>query len=474
MAMKGDSDILTCVFGADSIGTTPEERARSSMRRFVRSQDGLALDNERATGLRLSAWQALKAYGLETLIEVLEYRSAVLPARPEEPAATLKRQREELGLTREAVARAAGLDVQDVLRAEDPAIRNDIHVLAKLAQALALDEMQISYTSGAGADTELATRLRQMGGRGPQFTPRLVTGLTEAAWVVRAQAQLQTWIDPGNDYWHRYPQFEPNDNYGSLNVPSWEHGYYLAEETRRILGLEGRPIESLRSLIEDVLRIPLVQMELPRQIGGATVAVGSRRGLVANTVGHNQNVWVRRATLAHELGHLLWDPDQRLQKVVVDDYEGLFSEQPAGREPSNVEARANAFAIAFLAPRSEVRRLFLSTNGRDADRVRAVMEVFGISFTAARYHLANTLGIALQLVGEVSNEPTPEWQGRESYTLDLFRPPSVPLSRRGRLVREVISAEDANLVSEDAAASYLGCTLAEYVANKGALRSYYP
>ena len=67
-------------------------------------------------------------------------------------------------------------------------------------------------------------------------------------------------------------------------------------------------------------------------------------------------MWIRRATLAHELGHLLYDPDSRLQNVCVDSYIGSRKD-PQTYESDFVEQRANAFAIAFLAPIDAVGKL---------------------------------------------------------------------------------------------------------------------
>jgi hypothetical protein len=82
---------LERVFGSESHGPSQEDRARSSERIFVRSQDHLALNTPKATGRRLTAWEAYSAFGFERLEEVLDYGSAVLVSDPREPAATIRR-----------------------------------------------------------------------------------------------------------------------------------------------------------------------------------------------------------------------------------------------------------------------------------------------------------------------------------------------------------------------------------------------
>lgn len=481
MAISNDREILSTIFGTVGDCDSAEQCAKLSKKQFVRSQDHLAFDNERATGLRLSAWQALKTYGLPTLLEVLDFGSAILTTAANEPADTIKRQREELGLSHHDVAAAARLDEREVIDAENPHTRTDVHALVKIAQVLALEELELGYEKGASADAALALRLKEMGTHVAYFRPKLVVGFAEAAWVIRKQAELQEWLAPIHGYRTEYKNFTASDNYGSPSYPTWLHGYYLAQETRKKLGLANNPIPCLRDLIEDVLGIPLVQMALPRRIGGATVAVGETRGLVANATGYNENVWTRRATLAHELGHLLWDPEERLKRIVVDEddsIEKLFALQYLDSKPRGfdvVEARANAFSIAFLAPQEATLEVFESTLGPMSFRLRKVMETFGISYMAAKYHLWNILERKVPLNEFVVDdvEPTDDWTARESYTLDFFKPETVRLSRRGLFSREVLRAHEGNFITTQTAASYLDCTVQEFLDNKELIESFF-
>jgi Zn-dependent peptidase ImmA (M78 family) len=117
-------------------------------------------------------------------------------------------------------------------------------------------------------------------------------------------------------------------------------------------------IESLKTLLEEQLKIPVVQQALHERFAGATEANGNSRGIVVNERGHNANVWVRRMTLAHELGHLLWDPDTRLNQLTVDEYAGLEAAYHTGRGRADVvEMRANAFAVALLAPPDGITKI---------------------------------------------------------------------------------------------------------------------
>ena len=452
-----DTEELRMIFGEDSHGLTLEDRARTSSRVFVRSQDHLSLDNPTLTGRRLSAWEALQSFDLDVLREVIEYSSAILPANLNEPAKTLSTRRESLGFSIEDIARITGLSDETIRDAENPKTRTSIWAIEKIAQVLALDEHAISFEPQARGDKGLAIRLKELG-HAYWRTP-LVSRICEAAWVIKKQRDLRRWCNPNQ--LTPIDTITPSDDYGNASYPPWRVGYLLASQTRRRLGIPAdKAIEKLHHLIEKTLGIPVVQQELPQMVAGATIANGSARGITVNITGFNQNVWVRRMTLAHELGHLLWDPDPRLSSIQVDDYSEI------DKNPQNadqVEARANAFAVEFLAPREAALRAFQSHPDHRVG-LRNVMEGFGLSFTSARYHIWNALdrSFSLDSLNGIDLEPTDEWKISEECRLDYFQPSSVPYSRRGLFARLVVDAVDSKLMTEESAAMYLDCTVGEY------------
>jgi Zn-dependent peptidase ImmA (M78 family) len=214
----------------------------------------------------------------------------------------------------------------------------------------------------------------------------------------------------------------------------------------------------VRSVIQDKFGIPLVQLEMSRQLAGATLANGNVRGILINESVANRDLCIRRMALAHELGHLLWDPEDRLQRVKVDGYDELeLSAESSGRDP--VETRANAFAIAFLAPPQGVRALARSE--RPSDLVLSVMAKFGISATSARYHVANVTGVPVSSVAHPGNvDADDSWQAAENLTIDVFPLDSTPISRRGRFAEYVVKANQRAEISADTAAHYLKTTKA--------------
>ncbi|WP_051327014.1 ImmA/IrrE family metallo-endopeptidase [Desulfatibacillum aliphaticivorans] len=461
---------LALIFGLDSKGETPEERARSSQKLFVRSQDQIAEYSPASTGRRLSAWEAYKAYGLPVLQEIASYGSAILPANPDEPAATLADRRKQIGYTESELAQRAGLSISDIKNAEDPMTRNPIRVLEKIAQELALDGHKISFAPKAGGDDRLGYRLRDLRNTGEPASTELISRLCEAAWVIMKQYQLREWLFPLKEF----IGFTPSANYGAPGYPAWRHGYYLAQETRKTLSIPfNQPISNLRTLVEDELGIPVVQLRLPKGFAGATIANGNDRGIALNIVGENRSEWVRRITLAHELGHLLWDPDENLTSLQLDRYDDL--EEAPWQQTQYVEQRANAFAVEFIAPQEEALKIFKAHENYNAG-LRAVMETFGLSYTSAKYHIWNASDRSVEL-GQLTVDdttPTDDWKGRESFSIDYFKPESTPDSRRGeQFAGFVFHANASNLISLETAADYLGCTIDEYVANLDFLREFF-
>jgi Zn-dependent peptidase ImmA (M78 family)/transcriptional regulator with XRE-family HTH domain len=468
---------LDLVFGSDSVGDTAEARARSSSRRFGRGQDHLGLYRDGMSARALSAWEAYRTFGFELLREAVIDEPAVITSDANEPARTLRHRRESLGLKVDELARYTDLSVDILERAENARRGSSIRDLEHIAQALGLDERLLALQPGAGGDERLGVRLRQLAGvDSSHLTPRAVVRFAECAWVIAAQTRLARLLGASSAALSR---FTADERYGDWRRPAWEFGFDLARETRRILGIDASdPIPSIRDLCERELGVPLVQVDLPKSLAGATIDTvtkdGRARGIVVNIEGANQNEWVRRMTIAHELGHLLWDPEDKLHHLSVDVYDDI--ERDAENRHDSVEQRANAFAVEFLAPTAAVRQLFEGYRDRPEAGLRAVMTHFGISRKAARFHVENAYKRALQLQPvepQVTAVPTDEWKARESYGLDWFKPESVPLQRRGRFASLVVAAEQTALLSEDTACSYLAVSAADYRAHWRTIQSLF-
>jgi Zn-dependent peptidase ImmA (M78 family)/transcriptional regulator with XRE-family HTH domain len=444
--------LLDAVFGPGE-GVTPEARAAESRQRFVRGLDQLSFDESpAATGRRLTAREALDAYGFERLCEVALDGSALLVDDPRSVGRNLKERREQLGLPVRSLASKTGYAVE-VIEALEASKRRPIREYEAVASVLGLDERLISSRTDRSGNERLAVRLRQLADDRDALQPAGVVALSEAAWVAMTQLRLEDKLGVPRCAL----QFSATADYGDYRRPAYSVGYELADRFRAQLGLGERPIESMRDLVERRLAIPVVQAALGERIAGATVrADNGRRAIVLNIQGKNADASVRRSTLAHELCHLLFDPDQLLLDLRVDEYAELDAR--ADLRTDRVEQRANAFAVQLLAPQAAAVDLYAGAAG---DGLRRVLDRFGISFTAGRYQVWNGLerAIPLDSITARNQQPKKDWEGREAYTL-VFHPIGSLVehpARAGRFSAVVVAAAERGLITWDTAASWLRC-----------------
>jgi transcriptional regulator with XRE-family HTH domain len=429
----------------------------------------LAVYKDGAKGLRLPAVEALQSFGWEVLLAVAIDGAATISDARKEPAETIKAQREKLHLSQQQVATFTGLTTAQVEKIEQPGKLSPIRDIAKVAVALALDERVVGFEPQGRRDNNLGVRLREMAiqADSAHFDASTVLRLSDAAWVIRRQNEIAAMLKINANVSSGDRSLQSTD-YG---YPTYEKGYRLAERARRHFNLDpAAPILSLRSLLEEQLGYPLVQDRLSPRFAGATIANGGFRGIVVNEVGHNTNVWVRRMTLAHELGHLIGDPDGQLNALKVDEYDAIVG-NPQGPQ-DRVEMRANSFAIAFLAPPVGVKAL-VQEGGTLGEILSRVTDHFGISRTAASWHIKNVTGLdTLQVRASEVPEPSDEWIARENLTLDYYPlGDKTPLSRRGRFSFLVAKAFSEGIIGSDSAALWLGVSPPDFEKHHGELIS---
>ncbi len=443
-------------------------RARESRRRYVRGLDLLTLDESaKATGRRLTAWEAYSAYGFQKLYEVALDGSAIISDSPEAAGRALRERRMQLGLSVKTVANKSGL-IPEVVEGLERSARRPVREYERVARVLGLDERAVSYRPSAEGNERLTVRLRTLADERPSLSHSSVANLAEAAWVAMTQIRLEDELGLST----AAPTFETSDDFGSPGYPPYEVGYELADSLRRELSLGIDPIPSMRGLIEVQLHIPVVQTQLDARIAGATVESGGRRSIVVNVDGRNSDALIRRSTLAHEIAHLLFDPAQSLSDLVVDDYDELEQRPDTRIDP--VEQRANAFAVQFLAPQASAVSRFTDTE----DLFEAVLDHFGVSFTMGRYQVWNGIHrrVPIESIQAPNRKPDVAWDGRESFTLTYhpIRSLMAAPSRAGRFSAVAVRAAQVGLVSWDTVAEWLFCSQEEATASSDELKDLYP
>lgn len=456
---------LHYLFGQEVEETSLEEVIKNSQLQFVRGKLQLALFDaaRKPTGHILSAWEAWDAYGPDVLEEVVENSSARLISTKKALEETLAKRREQLGLTQAVVAAVAGVDEQDVIASENNPWDASIMAMEKIAFGMGLDERTVFFQSDAHGDVDLATRLRYMQGL-PQDDARWIScemaaSLAEASSVIRAQDRLQGWL--GRPRPEQF--FTHSSDYGDNDVHNTRMaGYRLAADARTKLNLGNGPIKSMVLLAGEHLGIPVVSAELPPGIASATLSNRDEsgrevRGVVMNSAGPNQDAWSIRVNLARGLGHALFDTPGRLGKVWMD---GTLRGPEDHQDGNPVEERADAFALAFLAPMEEVREgAKPPIVARD---VEFIMRRFGMNESAARRRIDSSHSHEFP-IPHSETAPSPSEEETKVETLDWAGSSlcSPNASRRGQFARIVLDCRNRALISDDTVGLYFGCSREE-------------
>ena len=472
-------DLMTYIFGPDAEKLTPLEAARRSTMRFVRGEGGLAVykKHRNATGPQLTAWETYSTFGLDVIDEALEYGSAILKASVTSTNDALRERRRLLNLPIESVEKAARVSKANIKTAEMTARKVSPQELLRIAFVLGLDERFLAFKREPGGDANLAYRLRTLqerrNGSAGGISPDTAMLFAETASIVRVHHRLQDWLGLRKGF-----GFLPHaHNFGTPEPSAWKIGYIMAERARYTLQLGNAPIVSMRKLAERKLGIPVIHARLPEHIAGATVMTtsdkgGEARGVVLNTVGENENVWVRRETLARELAHLRYDTNTSLDNLRLDSYDDVQRDPQGDGTMDFEEQRANAFAIAFLAPNEAVREI--APTPVTEESVTNVMRTFGISHTAARYHINNCHYRQYDVPDHIMETwPSDEQVAAENFTADYFPLPDTPIQRRGRFAGLVAAAYLENLISDHTAALYLHCEIDDFRKHAETLKTLY-
>lgn len=451
--MSYDRERLDAIFGSGSSGATPEDRALTSTKMFVRSQMQLAPATPRAKGRVLNAREALYAFGPDAMERVAFDGSALIVAEAGEPSRTIAARRAFLGLSPQILTQRAAVSEAEVTTAETPGAITSVHSLSRIAEILSLDEQFLSPEPGARGDAKLGLRFRDLGGA-TKNDEQMVATLSEAAWVIRRQVELHRMLGVDTPLTAKFSGRSSDYRYKTS-----DRGYLLAARTRMLLGIDDNaPIESVRGLAERMIGVPVLEAELGRKVAGATISNGGARGIVlSNALDARSRSLFRRLTIAHELGHLLWDPDDHLLPVQVDGVDEIGNGADEGRLE---EMRANAFAVALLAPAMAVRRMNAAA-ASPSHALLSIVRTFGISAQAARFHLANTCHIRLDAIElptrtVAANE---DWHVMENSRAgtSAIGFSGVPKLRAGRFAELVLTAARRGLISTDTGASWLRC-----------------
>jgi Zn-dependent peptidase ImmA (M78 family)/DNA-binding XRE family transcriptional regulator len=139
-------------------------------------------------------------------------------------------------------------------------------------------------------------------------------------------------------------------------LPPEEEAEDLATEERNRLGLGDGPVERLREVLETEVGIRVFIINLPSHVAGLFIFAEPLGGCIALNAKHPPER--RRLTLAHEYAHFLVSRDRPEVTLL----------KGSARAPE-AERFADAFAAAFLMPRSGLSRRFHELKKSNAGKV---------------------------------------------------------------------------------------------------------
>lgn len=358
----------------------------------------------------------------------------------------LRAWRTDAGFSVERLSRLTGVGTRTIEQIEQGSAEPSFEELEALAGVLGLraEELYDEQVPDSAPRDGIRLLMKSAEAYSPSDEARV--RMLAAAAATRDLLDLQAEVRPARSAFERLP-IRPL----AAGASPYKAGEELARELRGKLAMSG-PVASMRDLTREALGIPIVGAALTAHGPDAfsLYAPGRRAAIILNLEGKNRHPLVRRFSLAHELGHILFDrPGQ-----------GSFG-RACQMEPVralDVEARANAFAIRLLLPLPQLAQL-----GRDVlkpDLFRGLMEEWGVHFSALRLDVERELGLsaeeAREAIPDVDRTSPNSWAAAEELPEERCGLARVPTARRGPLAALVLQLLQGDQVSDARARELLG------------------
>jgi hypothetical protein len=438
-----DQDIRALVANLESVDLDLTA-LNSSKVRFVRSINELGLADALATGGEwVTPQQALRlSHGRrETLLEAVRDGQASLPVHGWPPGVVADRAR-TLGLTAELLAETTRLPLRDVEQCLDADAVPNVRALSTVARVLGIDGASFDPAYGLEFFTAFDAK--------PLLPPRDALVCLDVASTVDDINRLRSWRGVSAPQ-QRTVAALPHAPVDSSNTRG--QAIRLARSLREWLDLS--PTQPIQSMVDVYHRLgfPVVAADLPP--GHPSMAVRRRTGrgvAVQRAFATPERQVDLRFYLAHELCHLIWDPD--------DVYLVLEAAQ-APNEPTNDVAEWLANLERTLAP-TEVRATLFATElllpgaaTVPTQPIDGLVTRYGVT----AWHAALSVLLAVgdnratnQAVGDGFNDDLPVFT--EALPV-VFHHASIPLHRRGQLGHEAFLALNDGTITRDSFALFL-------------------
>lgn len=192
----------------------------------------------------------------------------------------------------------------------------------------------------------------------------------------------------------------PMIEHGEPGINAWEHGYALANLSRRAMGVPETPYKV--NLVELLSQSGIEKRDVTlsdTKIRAISICGEGLRSLIAinQSSKHNESEPGLRFTLAHELCHLLFDEEEGVPLAVAS---GPWA-------PAAIEKRANAFAAMFLMPADACRALlneYSLHGGLNKNTIATIADAFGTGKVATLRHLQNLGLVDADEVADIEEE----------------------------------------------------------------------
>jgi len=355
--------------------------------------------------------------------------------KPESLGARLQEHRRLRSLTQNEVAKRLGVSRPTIAAIEAGHRRLTAPLIVDLAAAYDIPVSEL--VREPAPSPSLSAQFRVPLSAAPVDRDQLEQAVTSLELLVRDYLHLEAIVDsplrptPPPAY-----SFSPNRTEDDAG--------FVADAERRRLGLGDGPVLGLRDVLERELGLRIFSLDLPNDVAGLFGASEVAGGCVGINAKHA--LARQRWTLGHEAAHFLVAHD-RPEVTRVEGYHRM----------PDVERFAEAFAAAFLMPRSGLER-----------RLRDVVRSGKQPTVADLLVLANEYGVSAQALvlrledlrfvtaGQWDRIAASRLQLREAHRLLGLDDPS-PDQRRlpRRFVLLAIGAYESELITEHDLAAYL-------------------
>ncbi len=314
-------------------------------------------------------------------------------------------------LSVEAFAALANTTVDIVMAAE----RGDIDptMLESLANIHHLDVESLQRGIVLPLDAGQGASVFLLRGACPALDARDLGALGRAMRAGRTMTALSAATGNGAPL-RRRMLFTPVGPQGPRPADAARQGYKLARKVRSELQLGGNRIGDMTAFLEEDLNIAvLVDTLVSHDLRAASILDRSRAAaaivLASPHSDLERNPALARVFLAHELGHLLFDPgNPRTIRLALDNHLMLGE-----GHIDLLESRAKGFAAEFLIPYQGLCALFqeplvpVATLGEALAMVTQTRDHFGTPTEIAARHLGNLGFIRQELILDILERMPP-------------------------------------------------------------------